>query len=131
MSNKDNKNAMALGEYRLLKLSFRRSPQNIQKAVLLLLNILILRKYQTRQSHFSPRQLCGTLNLPKFPQMAQSVSAGCLYHQGRGFKSLSEDALKDCYLDSRKSNRAYDGSGVATAKRSYKRVSELPMVEWS
>ena len=38
-------------------------------------------------------------------------------------------ALKGCYLDSRKNGRAYDGSGVATAKRSHKRVSKLPMVE--
>ena len=63
--------------------------------------------------------------------LAQLVSAGVLYTQGWGFKSLTTHALKDCYLDSRKNGRAYDGSGVATAKRSRKQVSKLPMVEWS
>jgi hypothetical protein len=44
-----------------------------------------------------------------------------------GFNPHPSDTFKDGYLDSRKSNIAYDGSGVATAKRSYKQVSELPI----
>jgi hypothetical protein len=44
-----------------------------------------------------------------------------------GFNPHHLDTFKDGYLDSRKSNRAYDGIGVATDKRSYKRVSELPI----
>ena len=93
-------------------------------------NKMALGKYQTCQSHFSPRQFCGFLNLPNFtkriPSRLYRVERviGCMWVQPHRF-----DTLKDCYLDSRKNGRAYDGSGVATAKRGHKRVSKLPMME--